>query len=104
MYRCPSSINSSIPGEYRAIAESLFPPGGFQHGQGPNLKNAANFAESLGIGADYQRLLAMGKNNGELEAFLEHFQNNLDLLIQKTGLKKPTRPARKSSRTMYRPL
>jgi len=88
MYRCPSCVNLSIPGEYRAIAESLFPPGGFQHGQGPDLKNAADFADALGIGADYQRLLAMGKNNGELEAFLEHFQNNLDLLIQKTWVEK----------------
>ena len=87
MYSSPSSVNSSIPGEYRAIAESLFPPDGFQQGQGPDLKNAADFAQALGIGADYQRLLGLGKNGG-LQAFLEHFKNNLDLLIRKTWVEK----------------
>ena len=88
MYRCPSYVNFSIPGEYRKTAEALFPPGGFQQGQGPDLKKAADFAEALGISADYQRLLALGKNNGELQAFLEHFQNNLELLIRKTWVEK----------------
>jgi hypothetical protein len=88
MYRCPPCINLAIPGEYRKIAERLFPVGGFPPGQGPDPKAAADFAEALGIGGDYQRLLALKKDDRELCAFLGHFQNNLDLLIQKTWVEK----------------
>jgi hypothetical protein len=88
MYRCLPCINLAIPGEYRIIAESLFPPGGFPEGQGPNLEAAENFAEVLGIGADYRRLLSINKTNTEMLEFLGHFQNNLDLLIQKTWVEK----------------
>jgi hypothetical protein len=78
-----------LPGEYRKPAERLFPEDGYSKGQNPDLKSAAAFAKSLGIEADYQRLLALDKNSKELQAFLEHFQNNLDLLIQKTWVEKP---------------
>ena len=88
MYRCPSSISPAVPAEYRKAAEVLFPPEGFQPGQGPDMKAAAEFAEALGINADYQRLLVLEKNSRELKVFLEHFQNNLDLLIQKTWVEK----------------
>ncbi|MDR2435165.1 MAG: hypothetical protein LBD47_11470 [Treponema sp.] len=88
MYRCPPCINLAIPGEYRKTAESLFPLGGFAPGQGPDLKAAADFAKALGISADYQRLLALNKTDREMTAFLRHFQNNLDLLIQKTWVEK----------------
>ena len=88
MYRCSPCINPSIPDEYRKIAETLFPPAGFPPGRGPDLKAVAAFAEELGIEADYQRLLALDKKNRELQTFLEHFQNNLDLLIQKTWVEK----------------
>jgi hypothetical protein len=88
MYRCPPCINLAIPGEYRIIAESLFPPNGFPKGQGPNIETAENFADALGIGADFRRLLSTNKTNAEMYEFLGHFQNNLDLLIQKTWVEK----------------
>ena len=88
MYRCPPNVNLSIPAEYRKIAEALFPPGGFKPGHGPDLKAAGAFAKALGIDADYQRLLALDKKNRGIQTFLEHFQNNLDLLIQKTWVEK----------------
>jgi len=80
--------NSSLPGEYRKTAERLFPHDGFLRGQKPELKSAVEFAKALGIGVEYQRLLALDKSSGDLQTFLEHFQNNLDLLIQKTWVEK----------------
>jgi hypothetical protein len=80
--------NESIPAEYRKAAEELFPPKGFPAGKGPEPGAAAAFAEILGIGADYQRLLKANKTGEELRHFLEHFRNNLDLLIRKTWVEK----------------
>jgi hypothetical protein len=88
MYHCPPCINLAIPGEYRKIAECLFPLGGVPPERGPDPKAAADFAEALGIGADYRRLLASDKTAAEMRSFLCHFQNNLDLLIQKTWVEK----------------
>lgn len=56
--------------------------------KGPDGAAAAEFAEILGIGADYRRLLAVDQGGGETLQFLAHFQNNLDLLIQKTWVEK----------------
>ena len=80
--------NNFMFGEYCKVAEQMFPSGGFSGGKGPNLKTVAAFAEALGIGTDYQRLLALKKDSAEMKDFLEHFQNNLDLLIQKTWIEK----------------
>jgi hypothetical protein len=80
--------NSVLPGEYRKTAERLFPRDGFLRGQKPDLKSAVEFAKALGIGVEYQRLLALDRTSGDLQIFLEHFQNNLDLLIQKTWVEK----------------
>jgi hypothetical protein len=88
MYSCPPCVNLFIPTEYREIAENLFPPGGFPAGTGPDPEAASAFAEILGIGADYQRLLEVTQTGREMNAFLCHFQNNLDLLIQKTWVEK----------------
>jgi hypothetical protein len=77
------STSPSLPGEYRKAAERLF----FK-GQKPDIKAAGEFAKSLGIGVEYQRLLTLEKNSGELRTFLDHFQNNLDLLIKKTWVEK----------------
>jgi hypothetical protein len=74
--------NSAIPEEYRKIAEALFPPG--EKPPAPDLVAVAEFARALGVGTEYQRLLGVEKGTAELQEFLEHFQNNLDLLIQKT--------------------
>jgi hypothetical protein len=88
MHSCSLHINKSIPGEYRKLAEKLFPPGGFPAGKGPNKTAARAFAGILGIEADYKRLLPVNKNSEEMRHFLAHFQNNLDLLIQKTWVEK----------------
>jgi hypothetical protein len=88
MYRCPPCINLAIPGEYRKTAENLFPLRGYSAGKSPELKTASEFAEALGIGADYQRLLGLNKTDREMHSFMGHFQNNLDLLIQKTWVEK----------------
>jgi hypothetical protein len=87
MYACPPGVNDAIPAEYRTVAEALFPPQGFPPGQGPGITAAKDFAELLGIGADYKRILdtEAGKTIHQL---LRHFQNNLDLLIQKTWVEK----------------
>ena len=85
-------IHKTVPEEYRHIAEALFPPEGFCKDQGPSIEAALGFAEILGIGADYKRLLGNvsdpQKSSSELPHFLKHFQNNLDLLIQKTWVEK----------------
>jgi len=80
--------NSFMPGEYRKVSENLFPSKGFARGKGPDMKTIVKFAGALGIGADYQRLLAMDRDNTGMLAFLERFQNNLELLIQKTWVEK----------------
>ncbi|HCC36254.1 MAG TPA: hypothetical protein DEQ14_00790 [Treponema sp.] len=88
MYRCPICSNSAIPDEYRTVAENLFPPGGFA-ADGLSSKAAAEFADALGIGDEYQRVLNINKpGGGDMGNFLELFRNNLDLLIQKTWVEK----------------
>ena len=87
MYRRTPCTDLAILGEYRTIAEALFPSGGLP-AKGANLAAAAGFAEALGIGAEYQRLLKEKKDTKEIREFLGHFQNNLDLLIQKTWVEK----------------
>ena len=69
------------------IAEALFPSDGFPAG-GPDLKAAGIFAEALGIDTEYKRLFALKRNDAKMHGFLGHFQNNLDLLIQKTWVEK----------------
>jgi hypothetical protein len=88
MFNCPSWVNNAIPKEYRDTAEGLFPPGGFSAGKGPTVEAAVAFADILGIGADYKRLLAEWKSGKDIRIFLGHFRNNLDLLIQKTWVEK----------------
>jgi len=95
MYRSSLFNNSAIPEEYRKTAENLFPfegisaKDGFSAKKGPSLKAAEKFADALGIGNEYKKLLKLNKNSGgELSEFLDRFQNNLDLLIQKTWVEK----------------
>jgi len=88
MFRCPPSASKAIPKEYRLVAEKLFPPGGFPEGKGPSADAVGAFANILGIGEDHRRLLDVHKSGRAVGEFLEHFQNNLDLLIQKTWVEK----------------
>ncbi len=85
--------NNFLPSEYRKAAENLFPKSGFLRTPKPEIKAASEFAKALGIGVEYQRLLALERNSDDLRTFLEHFQNNLDLLIQKTWVEKSRRKA-----------
>ena len=66
----------------------MFPSDSLPSKKGTGLAEAAAFAEALGIGSEYQRLLGVKKNAAEMRKFLSHFQNNLDLLIQKTWVEK----------------
>jgi hypothetical protein len=88
MNQCFPSVNLAIPGEYRKTAETLFPQGWFSLEKGPDPAAASGFAEALGISSDYQRLLGIKHNAEQMREFLGHFQNNLDLLIQKTWVEK----------------
>jgi hypothetical protein len=88
MFACPPGTSKSLPREYRGIAEKLFPPGGFSNSKGPSVEAAGAFANILGIGEDYKRLWNNYKSGQTVGNFLEHFQNNLDLLIQKTWVEK----------------
>ena len=85
---CPPCASHSLPEEYRANAEELFPADGFPEGKGPSVEAVGTFADILGIGDDYIRLWNTHKSGQALEEFLDHFQNNLDLLIQKTWVEK----------------
>jgi len=88
MFTRPPNTSKALPKEYRAVAEKLFPPGGFPEEKGPSVEAARAFADILGIGDDYRRLLNAAKSGNEVGEFLERFQNNLDLLIQKTWVEK----------------
>ena len=88
MYRDLTSISFNLPSEHQKTAERLFPRDGSLKSQAPDLKAVAEFSKTLGIGVEYQRLAALDKKSGELRIFLNHFQNNMDLLIKKTWVDK----------------
>jgi len=75
---CTSKI---FPAEYRTTAEALFPGGGAL-----KKETALAYAGLLGIDAVFKRVLEGPQK--ETERFLISFQNNLDLLIQKTWVEK----------------
>ena len=88
MFEYPLCDSKVLPKEYRAAAEGLFPSGAFAGGKGSSVKAAEAFADILGIGEDYRRLLGAYGSSQSTGDFLERFQNNLDLLIQKTWVEK----------------
>jgi len=88
MFACLPGNSNALPAEYRRIAEELFPPGGLSGGKGPSVEAAGAFAEILGIGEDYRRLWDAQKSGQAIGKLLNNFQNNLDLLIQKTWVEK----------------
>jgi hypothetical protein len=88
MFSSPPSTSKALPREYRGTAEKLFPPKGFREGKGPSIDAAGAFAEILGIDEDFKRLWIAYKSDKAVGDFLNHFQNNLDLLIQKTWVEK----------------
>jgi len=88
MYRGQPTKSFSLPSEYRKIADRLVPRDGLFKSQAPDTKVSLEFAKVLGIGVEYQRIVTLDRQSGELQTFLEHFQNNLDLLIKKTWVNK----------------
>ncbi|MDR2073464.1 MAG: hypothetical protein LBP60_08550, partial [Spirochaetaceae bacterium] len=83
MLCCSSCIEKSVPQEYREAAEALFPSAGTGP-RGPLKPAILAFAQALGVEAAYLKLDA----SRELTTYLTSFQNNLDLLIQKTWVEK----------------
>jgi hypothetical protein len=82
-----SGSTNMIPEEYRKTASVLFPSDGPHATQKPGIDAVIAFAEILGIGNDYRRVLDTSTVE-QMAHFLRHFQNNLDLLIQKTWVEK----------------
>jgi hypothetical protein len=99
-YHFKAMYYSHIPAEYRETAEALFPIEGFS----PDTTAAAGFAEALGIGVEYQRLLGIKPNTEQMRVFLGHFQNNLDLLIQKTWVEKADKDRKEKLQDEVLPL
>ena len=88
MYRGQPSKAFSLPSEYKKVADRLVPRDGLFKSQTPDTKVSAEFAKVLGIGVEYQRLISLDRQSGELQTFLDRFQDNLDLLIKKTWVSK----------------
>ena len=88
MYTSQPRAGKTLPEEYRKIAEALFPSIGLTGGKGPSVEAACDFAGLLGIDENYKKLLGLHSSGKAAEDFLELFQNNLDLLIQKTWVEK----------------
>jgi len=88
MFTRSPSASKTLPREYRSVADKLFPPKGFSAGKGPSINTVESFAKVLGIGEDYKRLWDIYKSGQATGEFLNRFQNNLDLLIQKTWVEK----------------
>jgi hypothetical protein len=88
MFTHPPCTSKALPKEYRHTAEGLFPPKGFPEGKGPSVEAIETFSGILGIGEDYRRIWNAHKSGQVVDDFLNRFQNNLDLLIQKTWVEK----------------
>jgi len=86
MISCSAHTSQSVPAEYGGVALALFPNEGFPQGKGPSIQAAEAFAEILGVDADYKKCL--NSRPEDLDGFLASFQNNLELLIQKTWVAK----------------
>jgi len=88
MLSCPACANNAIPEEYRSIAVGLFPVDGYPAGTRPSIEKIFGFAGILGLGADGGRLSSVLNSDDETGRLLRSFDNNLDLLIQKTWVEK----------------
>jgi hypothetical protein len=84
------SISSYVDNCYRIAAETLFPPETAEIHGGPALAAVEGFADILGVGMEFKRLMRTGDNENTVEfrRYLAHFQNNLALLISKTWVEK----------------
>ncbi|MDR1127225.1 MAG: hypothetical protein LBL06_03750, partial [Treponema sp.] len=75
-----SPNNKALPEEYRQTAEALI-------AADASVEQVHSFADILGISGDYKRLFYTASSEA-IHQRLAHFQNNLDLLIQKTWVEK----------------
>ena len=96
MLNNPEIAKKAIPREYRNTALGLFPEDGFSNGKEPSINQILSFGKILGLGKDNKRFLSILESPDELEKLLHSFQNNLDLLIQKTWVDK-TEESRKEN-------
>ena len=88
MLSCAACVSNTIPPEYRDKAFGLFPAEGYPAGKGPAFEKILDFAEILGLGTDCRQLLSALESTKDTASLLYSFQNNLDLLIQKTWVDK----------------
>ena len=88
MLNNPELAKKAIPREYRNTAMGLFPEGGYSKGNEPSINQILSFGKILGLGKDNKRFLTILESKAELDKLLHSFQNNLDLLIQKTWVDK----------------
>ncbi|MDR2490136.1 MAG: hypothetical protein LBD20_01890 [Spirochaetaceae bacterium] len=77
-----------LPAEYTERANALFPDKGHVQENAPQNRSFVEFAELLGIGADYRRIVAMQDDDLDFIKFVASFYKNLELLIDKTWVEK----------------
>ena len=65
---------------------------------------AVSFADVLGIAEDYRKLWEARVSEGAIVDFMDHFQNNLDLLIQKTWVEKADEARKEDLQDMVQPF
>ena len=92
----PELARKAIPREYRNTVLGLFPEEGYSKGKEPSINQILSFGKILGLGKDNKRFLSILESRAELDKLLHSFQNNLDLLIQKTWVDK-TEESRKEN-------
>jgi len=86
MQSCCETDNKVIPREFRNAAAHLFSPE--KTPLKTAINNAKTFARALGINSDYSRCVETYKEGKDLQDLLISFQNNVELLIQKTWVEK----------------
>jgi len=104
MFTRSPSASKTLPREFRSSADKLFPHKGFSKGKGPSMDVVGSFANSLGIGEEYKRLWNIYKTGEATGEFLNRFQNNLDLLIQKTWVEKSDEARKEALQDKVPPL
>ena len=77
-----------LPAEYKETAYAMFSDKGHIQENAPQTRGFIDFAELLGIGVDYRRILSMQDDDLDFVKFVASFYKNLELLIDKTWVEK----------------
>ena len=85
MFKSPAD---AIPDEYRNIAVNLFPDDGYSQRLSPDIEKILAFADILQLGADNKKFISSPKSAKDMMNMMHSFQNNFDLLVQKTWVEK----------------